>query len=146
MCCGPPPARHDPQDCMSQSLELVKKLYAAFAAGDVPTFLGHLHPKVVWNEAESNPLADRNPYLGPDAIVSGVFLRLGDDWEDFKVVVGEIVGSGGLVTMLGRYHAISKASRKRLDVQVQHTWWLEGGKVVRVQQMADTARMLATRE
>jgi uncharacterized protein len=129
---------------VSQSLELIKKLYAAFAAGDVPTFLGHLHPQVRWNEAESNPLADRNPYVGPDAIVSGVFLRLGDDWEDFQVVVGEIVGGGNLVTMLGRYHAVSKASGKPLDIQVQHTWWIEDGKVVRFQQMADTARMLRT--
>ena len=77
---------------MATNPDLVKAIYAAFAAGDVPTFLGFLHPEVHWCEAESNPLADRNPYVGIDALVAGVFTRLAEDWNDFKVQVGEIEG------------------------------------------------------
>ena len=128
---------------MPTDLELIRQLYAAFAAGDVPTFLSHLHPQVRWNEAESNPLAVGNPYIGAEAIVNGVFLPLAEDWADFKVQVGEICGGGGVVTMLGRYHAEVRATGKKLDVQAQHTWWIEGGKVVRFQQMVDTAKLLA---
>jgi hypothetical protein len=47
-----------------------------FATGDTPTVLGLMHPKIEWNEAESNSLADGNPYIGPDAILKGVFARL----------------------------------------------------------------------
>lgn len=131
---------------MPSNQQLVQAIYAAFAAGDVPTFLGFLHPQVHWCEAESNPLADGNPYVGIDALVAGVFTRLAEDWDDFEVRVGEIVGTGDVVTMLGRYHARNRATGKPLDVQVQHTWWIEGGKVVRFQQMVDTARMLAAME
>ena len=125
---------------MPSNLELVRGLYEAFAAGDVPKFLSHLDPKIVWNEAESFPYADRNPYVGPDAIVSGVFLRIQKDWIDFKVEVGELAGSGDVVTMFGRYKGRSTATGKQLDVQCAHTWWIRDGKVVRFQQMVDTAR------
>lgn len=124
---------------MSASLDLVAELYAAFAAGDVPRFLSHLAPDVVWNEAESFPYAGGNPYKGADAIVAGVFAPLLADWSEFRVAVGEIVGGPDVVTMFGRYRAIVNATGKPLDVQAAHTWWIRDGKVVRFQQMVDTA-------
>ncbi len=123
---------------MSNSQHLVREIYAAFAKGDVPRFLGFLHPDVRWCEAEGNPLADGNPYVGVDAVVAGVFARLAQDFDGFRVVVGEIVGGESVVTMLGRYLATSRATGRPLDVEVAHTWWIEDGKVVRFQQMVDT--------
>jgi hypothetical protein len=124
---------------MTTNLDLVRDIYAAFAAGNIPAFLGKLDPQIRWNEAEGFPYCDRNPYVGPDAVVSGVFQRLGQDWQGFRVVVGEIVGGGDVVTMFGRYSARSNKTGKQLDVQCAHTWWLRGGKAVRFQQMVDTA-------
>ncbi len=129
---------------MNPSIELVQGLYAAFAAGDVPAFLARLDPRVVWNEAEGFPYADRNPYVGPEAITSGVFQRLMADFDGFRVVVGEIVGGGDVVTMFGRYQARSRKTGRELDVQCAHTWWIRGGKVVRFQQMVDTAGVART--
>ena len=124
---------------MPTPLELVRGLYAAFAAGDVPAFLSALAPDVHWCEAEGFPLADRNPYVGIDAIVQGVFTRLGDHWLDFRVEPAEYAGSGDVVTMFGRYRATCRSSGKPLDVQVAHTFWIANDKVVRFQQMCDTA-------
>lgn len=123
---------------MNDALELVRGLYSAFEAGDVPGFFSHCAPDIVWNEAEGNVLADRNPYVGPEAIGEGVFGRLLAEWPGFRVVVGEIVGGPEVVTMFGRYQATHATSGKALDVQCAHTWWIEGGKVVRFQQMTDT--------
>lgn len=128
---------------MPGSHQLVLDLYAAFAAGDLPALLARLHPRVRWNEAEGFPLSDRNPYVGPDAIVEGVFVRIAETWADFRVEVGEVVGGDAVVTMFGRYRATSRATGKRLDAQVAHTWWIDGGKVVRFQQMVDTAGVQA---
>ena len=129
---------------MCDSQALVRDLYSAFDAGDVPAFLEHLAPDVVWNEAEGNPLADGNPYTGKDAIVSGVFERLLAEWLGFKVEVQEIVGGPEVVTMIGRYTATHTTSGKPLDVQCVHTWWIDVGarKVVRFQQMVDTHGLL----
>lgn len=129
---------------MTDAIQIVRDLYAAFAAGDVPRFLGHLHPRIRWNEAEGFPLADRNPYVGPEAIVAGVFGRLGDFWQDFQVEPAEFVGGGGVVTMFGRYRGKGAKSGRPLDLQVAHTWWIEGGKAVRFQQMCDTAAARAS--
>lgn len=124
---------------MPTPLELVRGLYAAFAAGDIPAFLSALAPDVHWCEAEGFPLADRNPYVGIDAIVHGVFARLGDHFLDFRVEPAEFAGSGDVVTMFGRYRATCRTSGKPLDVQVAHTFWIANDKVVRFQQMCDTA-------
>lgn len=126
---------------MTDSIELVRGIYAAFASGDVPRFLTFLHPQIRWQEAEGFPLADRNPYVGIDAVVAGVFGRLESFWAPFEVKVGELAGGGNVVTMFGRYRGKAAKTGKPLDVQVAHTWWIEGGKAVRFQQMVDTAEI-----
>ena len=128
---------------MNHSIQLVARIYEALAAGDIPGFLGFLSPEIVWNEAEGNPVADGNPYVGAEAIAEGVFGRVLAEWNDFGVEVQEIVGGDEVVTMFGRYRGAHGKSGKALDVQVAHTWWLENDKVVRFQQMVDTAGMSA---
>lgn len=123
---------------MNDAHALVRELYAAFAAGDVPGLLAHFAPDIVWREAEGNLLADGNPYVGAEAILGGVFVRLLEEWSDFRVVVGEIVGGPEVVTMFGRYNATHATTGKALDVQCAHSWWLVDGKVTRFQQMVDT--------
>ena len=60
-----------------QNIKIIDSLYGAFSTGDMPTVLGLMHPEIEWNEAESNSLADGNPYISPNAILEGVFARLG---------------------------------------------------------------------
>ena len=59
-----------------KNIQVIDSLYNGFSTGDMPTVLGLMHPKIEWNEAESNSLADGNPYIVPDAILKGVFARL----------------------------------------------------------------------
>ena len=57
--------------------------------------------------------------------------------------MGEIVGGPEVVTMFGRYQGTR--TKKPLDVQCAHTWWLRDGKVTRFQQMVDTAAVARSR-
>lgn len=123
---------------MSDSQEIVRGIYSAFASGDVFGLLGLLSPEIVWNEAEGFPYSDGNPYKGAEAVVNGVLARLATEWSGFGVNVEEIVGGPDVVTMLGRYHGTYLASGKELDAQCAHTLWIEAGQVVRFQQMVDT--------
>lgn len=66
-----------------QHISTIQSMYNAFTTGDVPAVLGAMHPEIVWNEAESNSLADGNPYIGPNAVLEGVFARLGARHENF---------------------------------------------------------------
>ena len=70
---------------MSHNVDVIRGAYDAFAEGDVPAVLSAMAPDIEWNEAENFPYPDGNPYIGPDAVVEGVFTRLGQDW-DFRSI------------------------------------------------------------
>ena len=124
---------------MSQeNVALVEAIYAAFGAGDVPGVLARMSPDIVWNEAENFPYADRNPYLGPEAVLTGVFGRIGTEWDGFTVVPDELLDAGDAVVVLGRYRGTYKATGRALDAQLVHVWRLEDGKAVAFQQYTDT--------
>jgi ketosteroid isomerase-like protein len=123
---------------MSENLTLIRNLYAAFASGDVPTVLGSFSPDIVWNEAENFPYADGNPYHGPDAVVAGVFARLGVDWTGFAVEDTELLDAGDTIVMLGRYRATHNRTSQAMNPQVVHVWRVKDGKVVGFQQYVDT--------
>jgi uncharacterized protein len=66
---------------MSQeNANIVRGMYEAFAAGDVPKVLAALDPQVQWWEAENFIYDDGNHYVGPDAVLNGVFARIVADW------------------------------------------------------------------
>ena len=121
-----------------QNLELVRSIYAALAAGDIPGFIARMSPGVVWNEAENFPYADRNPYRGPEAILSGIFGRFGGEWDGFAAEPKEFLDAGDTIVVLGRYRGRHKASGKALDAQFAHVWRVDEGKAVAFQQYTDT--------
>ena len=127
---------------MSQeNVKTVQSMYAAFAKGDVPTVLGSMDPKIVWNEAESIPYADGNPYVGPDAIVEGVFARLVGEWEYWNLAVEKVLDAGETVVALGRYQAKNKQTAAEINAQFAHFWGFRSGKAVSFQQYTDTAQV-----
>ena len=127
---------------MSGNVEIILDVYAAFAEGDVAAVLATFSPDIVWNEAENFPYADKNPYLGPDAVVTGVFARLAREWDFWNLEIEHLLDAENNVVALGRYGARNSATGKDLDAQFAHIWWLEGGKVTRFQQYMDTAQAI----
>lgn len=127
---------------MSQaSVGVVSSMYEAFAKGDVPTVLAAMDARIEWNEAENFPYADRNPYIGPAAVVEGVFARLVGEWEYFKVAPEEILDAGDTVVSRGRYDAAYKKTGAKIHAQFVHVWKLRDGKVVSFQQYVDTLQV-----
>jgi uncharacterized protein len=116
----------------------VRALYAAFAKGDMPAALATMAPDIVWNEAENYPYADRNPYVGPEAILMGVFARIGGDWDGFSAVSDEMIDGGDTIVSLGHYSGVSKATGKAMRAQFAHVFRVKGGKIAGFQQYADT--------
>ncbi len=68
------------------NLEIIKDLYAAVGRGDGPAALSLMDPNIVWNEAESFPYADHNPYVGSAAVAEGIFFRLATEWDHFQLI------------------------------------------------------------
>ena len=126
----------------NQNMQVIDNLYKAFATGDMPTVLGSMDAQIVWNEAESNSLADGNPYVGPDAILKGVFARLGANHEYFELTdikLHDMSNNKVLATL--RYNAKNKETGKAYDAQVAHLWTFKDGKIIAFQQYADTKKL-----
>jgi uncharacterized protein len=118
--------------------DIVRGAYDAFAKGDIPAVLGVMTPDIVWTEAENFPYADHNPYVGPDAILQGVFARLGGEWEGFAVALEELIDAGDVIVALGRYRGLYKATGKSIDAQFAHIWRFKDRKVTRFDERTDT--------
>ena len=115
---------------MSDSATIIRGLYDSFAKGDVPAVLAALDPAIEWTEAEGFPYG--GTYKGPDAVLNGVFVPLGTDWDGFSVTPDEIVASGDRVIAMGHYAGTYKATGKSFRTPFAHAWRLTGGKVKKV--------------
>ena len=126
-----------------QNLQVIESLYNAFSTGDMPTVLGLMHSKITWNEAESNSLAEGNPYIGPNAILEGVFANLGAKHEHFGLQDVKIHGmDNNMVLATLRYDAKVKATGKSYNAQAAHLWTLnDDGKIIAFQQYVDTKKL-----
>jgi uncharacterized protein len=120
---------------------IVQSFYANLAEGKPDAAFALCAGDIEWNEAEGNPLADRNPYRGASQIAEGVFGRLGAIFEGFAAMPDEFIAENGRVIVIGRYHGTHRKSGALLNCQAVHSWWVDGGKIVRFQQYADTAQL-----
>jgi ketosteroid isomerase-like protein len=122
--------------------KLIRSLYDAFGRGDIPSVLGAMSPDIKWHQAESNPY---NPtgqaWVGPDAVLNNLFMRLGGEWDGFTVHPRSFHDAGGSVIVEGRYTGTYKATGKSLDAQFCHIWDVTDGKSTRFQQYLDTAKV-----
>jgi uncharacterized protein len=121
-----------------QSVEVVKRAYAAFAEGDVPAVLGAFADDIEWHEAEGMPYG--GVYRGGEAVAQNVFGPISQDVEGFAVTPEEYMASGDTVAVVVSYTGTGKATGKPLDLPVVHVWDIQDGKAVRFRQFADTVK------
>lgn len=125
------------------NVAIVEGLYKSFATGDIPNALAAMDPNIIWYEAEGFPYADGNPYLGPQAVLEGVFARIGEEWEYWDLTdiqMHEMLNNQVLSTL--RYKAKYKSNGVVIDAQVAHLFTLKDGKIIRFQQFTDTGQVL----
>jgi hypothetical protein len=118
-------------------LALAQGIYAAFERGDLPGLFALLAPDMEWNEAAGHPYGGR--YVGQEAIVSGIFARLGADWEDFTATIDRYVAQGDTVVVLGTYGGRCRPTGKSVEIPFAHVWTVRDGKVASLHQHTDTA-------
>jgi len=88
----PNPPRYPPNmTATTTPLDAVRSGYAAFARGDVPAVLGLLDPRVEGTEAAGFPYP--GTFVGPEAVLHGVFMKLGTEWEGWSAVLQPFITS-----------------------------------------------------
>ncbi len=124
---------------MSTNKEIIENAYASFATGDIPAALGAMADGIVWTEADGFPLA--GAYVGPQAVLEGVFMRLGDIGDDFAVMPEQFVADGDTVVAIGNYRWKHKSSGEAAVVKMVHVWTMDSGKAAAFQQHVDTLKV-----
>ena len=124
---------------MATNKELIEDLYGCFAASDVPAVLGAMADDIQWTGADGFPLA--GTYVGPQAVLEGVFVRLGEIGDHFSVVPEQYVADGDTVVTLGTYTWKQKGTGEPASVKMAHVWTIRDGKIADFRQHLDIAKV-----
>ncbi len=116
--------------------DVVQAHYDASAAGDLDAMLADLAPQARWTEAAGSPLA--GTFTGRDEIAARVFAPILRDWKDFRFELERLIADDRRVAAVGAYSGTFRATGKPMHARVVHVWEVEGGKIVRFEQFADT--------
>jgi uncharacterized protein len=113
-----------------ENTALVRKLYDAFARGDIQTILGNLTADVEWIQDGPTVI----PYAGKKTggtQVRQFFDALAGTQENMKLTIDHFIAQGDEIATLGRYVATVKATGKQFDSRVAHFFTIRDGKVSR---------------
>jgi len=121
---------------MATNKEIVEGAYASFAQGDIPAVLAAMDESIEWTEADGYPLA--GTYVGPQAVVEGVFMRLGEIGDEFAIEFDQIIAEGDTVVALGTSSWKHKSTGAPAKVKLVHVWKVADGRLATFQQHIDT--------
>ena len=124
---------------MRTTYEMVRDHYAANDRKDLAGMLADIAEDCRWTEMDGFPCA--GTYVGPDAVVAGVFKPLGEMFDGYTFTLERLLDAGDAAVGIGNYTATHKGTGKSMDVRVVHTWVGSAGKIRRFEQFTDTLRV-----
>lgn len=127
---------------MSKNYEAIKAHYAGSDAKDLGAMMAPITSKTAWTEMAGFPYA--GTYVGPDAIIAGVFKRIGDEWDGYTFALERLVDGGSTIVGIGAYSGVYKKTGKTMSARVVHVWDMDDGKAVRFEQFTDTKLVAAS--
>ena len=120
---------------MGANLDLIRATYEGSSDENGRNLLAVLAPDAEWTEAEGFPYA--GTYVGPEAIVAGVFRRLATEWTDYSADVHTYLEDGDRVAAFGVYSGTYKATGKSMRAAFAHLYRVGDGKIVSMTQFVD---------
>ena len=131
---------------MPEIEELVRRLYAALAAGDRDEVLAVLDPEFEGRLAEGMP-------LGLGGIRGGARAMQADGWwaigRAFAVLAEPeewIPCADGRLLVVGRYRGAARSTGRAVDAGFAHLWAAADGRLTSISQYTDTAVWAASLE
>ncbi len=121
---------------MTSNLDLIRATYEGSSEENGKNLMAVLHPDVEWTEAEGFPYA--GTYVGVDALMAGVFSRLGSEWIDYRAKVHSYLADGDRVAAFGVYSGTYKATGKSMQATFAHLYEVRDGKIRSMTQYVDT--------
>jgi uncharacterized protein len=121
---------------MGANADALRKVYAAFGAGDVASVLGAMDDKIDWQEPTGLPYENQ---VGPQAVAENIFGPLTTQLEGFSVTPNEIIDGGDIVATVGMYRGKGAANGVDLNAEFVHVWRFgPDGKITGFRTYTDT--------
>jgi hypothetical protein len=119
-----------------KNLEIVQRLYEAFAARDRETIIEIFDPEIVWIQNKGFP--GGGTHVGAESVLRDVFAPFRVHWESWEADVSRWIEDGEIVVALGEYRGVNKATGKSMKAAFAHAYWICDSRIVRFQQYTDT--------
>jgi ketosteroid isomerase-like protein len=126
---------------MSDLVQTVKDMYAAFGRGDIDSIMEHVGDDVLW-ESEGPPELGFTGIRHGKQETLGFFDGIAREHADPKLEMQDFIASGDSVATFGRYEFTLKRSGRRVNTPVGHLFQFRDGKVVRYLNLINTAAFL----
>ena len=121
---------------MASNLDLIRATYEGASEENGRNLLAALAADAEWTEAEGFPYA--GTYVGPEAILAGVFRRLATEWTGYRADVHTYLADGDRVAAFGVYSGTYNATGKSMSAAFAHLYRVKNGKIVSMMQYVDT--------
>jgi ketosteroid isomerase-like protein len=108
------------------SVDILRRAYDAFAAGDVATVLGLFSPDITWHVPGRSPLS--GDYKGHDEVVGFFTKSLELSGGTLRVEVDELIGAAETVVALTTISA--QRNGENWSSPEVHVWRVRDGKAV----------------
>ncbi|SRR5579883_3025262 len=121
-----------------KAADLASRFYANLAVGDMTSAMVLLDEQVEWLDPEGWPYPQRS--IGPEQVMSNIFMRIAADWTDFRIDVQEVIDANDRAVAFGIYSGVSKATGRSMRAAFSHRWQAKDDKVIRFSVCADTLK------
>ncbi len=122
-----------------ENVEVVSKIYDAFAAGDIESLLSKVDPEIEFDLSDRLP--DEGIHRGRDAYRQ--FLeRTFELWANFRVEVEELLDAGDATVALIHTTATGRRSGIEIDERVAHVFWLRDATPYRFKVFTERGKAL----
>jgi ketosteroid isomerase-like protein len=118
------------------NIDLLKKFYSLFKAGDRQGYLQLCDDAIEWTTLKGMPSGGR--YVGKDAVFDGYFPKMLANFAEFHAVPSEYIDASNSAVVLGKYSGRSKAGRE-FEAPFAHVYTFSNGRIASFRQYTDTA-------
>jgi ketosteroid isomerase-like protein len=123
-------------------LDVVRKIYRDFAAGDGAAVLAAFAEDAEFRLAESHPYrGSAGAWRGKQAIAQNFLAVAAPEWDGWSVGIEKTIEADDAVIVEGRYSGSYKPTGRKMDVQLCHVWRFHGDRIASFHQYVDTARL-----
>ena len=128
---------------IATDIEVVKAMFAAFAARDLETVLTLADPEIEFTAMTGEHAGRTDPYRGHEGMRQ-YFRDVGSVWEELHLTPREFRAAGDLVLVTGKVSARSRT--RTVTGSTGWVWRVRDGKVVYVRVYGSAADAIAALE